>query len=195
MEPLVPTAVRAASTVTRAALSRYRPAGVARVGSAEDRAQSYRRFLDAVAHVLDTQILYFYRRRDVEAARGRLWRRTPLRLVELRDEAWRNYGLAQHEVHAALLGMRLCAPVPVLAAAEDLVAAVPRFYQTGTRVTLTEEEFLAAHDDCTEAKAAYLEAARHDLAYNPRFWQLLRKWRERKHREQMALQRAAPTPL
>ncbi|MFB7634658.1 hypothetical protein ACFC0M_27425 [Streptomyces sp. NPDC056149] len=188
MEPLAPAAVRAAGVVTKAALSRYRPAGVARVGSAEDRAQSYRRFLDAIAHVIDTQILYFYRRRDAEAVQGRRRRRLHARLVELRDEAWRNYTQAQHEVHAALLGIRLCAPTSVLAAAENLVRAVPRYYQPGTSVTLGEDDFLTAHDECAEVKAAFLEAARHDLAYNPRPWQLLRKWRERKYREQAAQQ-------
>lgn len=187
MEPLTPAAVRAASVVTKAALSRYRPVGVARVGSAEDRAQSYRRFLDTIAHVIDTQVLYFYRRLDADAVQqGWLQRRLQARRVELRDEAWRNYTQAQHEVHAALLGIRLCAPAPVLASAENLVEAVPRFYQPGTRVTLPEDDFLTAHDECAEAKAAFLEAARHDLAYNPRPWQLLRKRRERKYREQAA---------
>ncbi|MGW3926483.1 hypothetical protein ACWECC_00055 [Streptomyces microflavus] len=188
MEPLAPAAIRAAGAVTKAALNRYRPVGVARVGSAEDRAQSYRRFLDAIAHVIDTQILYFYRRRDAEAPLGRRQRRLRAQLVELRDEAWRNYTQAQHEVHAALLGIRLCAPIPVLATAENLIEALPRFYQPGTHVTLAEENFLSTHDECAEVKASFLEAARHDLAYNPRFWQLLRKWRERKYREQAARQ-------
>lgn len=169
--------------VTKAALNRYRPVGVARVGSAEDRAQSYRRFLDAIAHVIDTQILYFYRRRDAEAAQSRR-RRLHARLVELRDEAWRNHTQAQHEVHAALLGIRLCAPAPVLASAEDLVDAVPRFYPRDTWNTLPEDDFLTAHDQCSEVKSTFLDAARRDLAYNPRFWQLLRKYRERKYREQ-----------
>ncbi|MEU0942356.1 hypothetical protein ABZ379_06100 [Streptomyces canus] len=43
MEPLTPAAVRAASVVTKAAISRYRC------------------FLDAIAHVIDTQSVYFYR--------------------------------------------------------------------------------------------------------------------------------------
>lgn len=78
---------------------------VARVGSAEDRAQSYRRFLDAIAHVMDTQIIYFYRRREAEAVEGRRHRRLHARLVDLREDALGNYNQAQHEVHAALLGI------------------------------------------------------------------------------------------
>lgn len=105
MEPLTPAAVRAASVVTKAAISHYRPAGVPRVGSAEDRAQSYRRFRDAIAHVIDTQIVYFYRRRDAEAVEGRRHRRSHARLVDLREDALGNYNQAQHEVHAALLGI------------------------------------------------------------------------------------------
>ncbi|MGC9501818.1 DUF4240 domain-containing protein [Streptomyces sp. WG7] len=62
---------------------------------------------------------------DAEAAQDRRLRRLHARLVELRDEAWRNYTQAQHEVHAALLGIRLCAPITVLIAVENLVGAVP----------------------------------------------------------------------
>jgi hypothetical protein len=66
----------------------------------------------------------------------------------------------------------------VLASAEELVESIPRFYRTGTRRTVPEDEYLAAHDLCTAAQGVFLEATRHDLAYNPRFWQLLRKRRE-----------------
>ncbi|MGP3691119.1 hypothetical protein ACTVZO_41710 [Streptomyces sp. IBSNAI002] len=183
MDPLAPAVVRAAGTIAGAALGRYRPVGVVRVGSAEDRAQSYRRFLDAVVHASDAQILYYYRRRDAEAVRG-IRPRLRLRRIHLREVAWRQYTQAQIEVHAALLGIRLCAPAPVLTAAEDLVASIPRFYRPGTRHTLPEQEYLTAHDQCTAAQAVFLEAARRDLDYHPRPWQLLRKRRERKYREQ-----------
>ncbi|MEV8601118.1 hypothetical protein AB0465_14705 [Streptomyces griseoviridis] len=184
MEPLTPGAVRAASVVTKAAISRYRPAGVARVGSAEDRAQSYRRFLDAIAHVIDTQVVYFYRRRDAEAVEGRRHRRLHARPVDLREDTLGNYNQAQREVRAALLGIRLCAPAPVLAAAEDLVATIPRFYARDTKATLSVDDFATEHDQCAETKSAFLDAARRDLAYNPRPWQLIRKYKERKYREQ-----------
>ncbi|MFE0777997.1 hypothetical protein [Streptomyces sp. NPDC058861] len=186
MDPLTPAVVRAAGTITGAALGRYRPVGVVRVGSAEDRAQSYRRFLDAVVHATDAQILYYYRRRDAAAISAIRRPRLRSRRNHLREQAWGQYTQAQIEVHAALLGVRLCAPTPVLATAEHLVASIPRFYRPGTRHTLPEAEYLAAHDECTTAQHVFLEAARRDLDYHPRPWQLLRKRRERKYREQAA---------
>jgi hypothetical protein len=181
MDPLASAAIRTVGAAAKAALGHYRPVGVARVGSAEDRAQSYRRLLDAVAYVVDTQILYFYRRRDAEAARGVWsWRRRA-QFAALREDAWRTYTQAQHEVHAALLGVRLCAPVQVLDRAEALIDAVPRVYHLGTDKTLPESDYLAAHDSCNQAKCDYLEAARQDLSYNPRPWHLLRRYRERNH--------------
>ncbi|MEV7695296.1 hypothetical protein AB0O62_02030 [Streptomyces sp. NPDC086779] len=156
------------------------------MGSPEDRAHSYRRFLDAHAHTMNAQILYYYCRRDVEAACGIGQRRARARLIELRDQAWGYYTQTQHEGHAALLGMRLCAPLPVLVAAEELSTALPRFYDPDTRKTLPVDDYQDALDQCTAAKWKFLDAARHDLSYNPRPWQLLRKWRERKHREAAA---------
>ncbi|MBT2404577.1 MULTISPECIES: hypothetical protein [unclassified Streptomyces] len=125
MDPLTPAVVRAAGTITGAALGRYRPVGVIRVGSAEDRAQSYRRFLDAVVYAADAQILYYYRRRDAAAISAIRRPRLRSRRNHLREQAWRHYTQAQIEVHAALLGVRLSAPTPVLAAAEHLVASIP----------------------------------------------------------------------
>ncbi|MEU0942357.1 hypothetical protein ABZ379_06105 [Streptomyces canus] len=95
-----------------------------------------------------------------------------------------NYNQAQHEVRAALLGIRLCAPAPVLAAAEGLVAAIPRLYARDTKATLPVDDFATEHDQCAETKGAFLDVARRDMAYNPRPWQLIRKYKERKYREQ-----------
>lgn len=184
MDPLAPAAVRAAGTITGAFLGRYRPVGVARIGSAEDRAQSYRRFLDAVVQASDAQILYYYRRRDAKAVRGIRFPLLRSRRNHIREAAWRQYTQAQIEVHAALLGVRLCAPSPVLATAEELVDSIPRIYHTGTHHTVPEQEYLAAHDQRTTAQGTFLEAARRDLDYHPRPWQLLRKRREHKYREQ-----------
>ncbi|MET9122075.1 hypothetical protein [Streptomyces sp. NPDC004528] len=105
------------------------------------------------------------------------------RQVEYRDEAWRRYAEARSDLHAALLGMRLCAPAPVLSAAETLMHPIPNSYDRDTDNLIPEEEFVDAHHRCGVAKAAFLEAARRDLAYDPRPWQLLRKRREREHRK------------
>ncbi|MCX5097589.1 hypothetical protein OOK36_55125 [Streptomyces sp. NBC_00365] len=138
--------------------------------------------MDGIAHAVDAQVLYFYRLHELvnsdEATN---------RLVEHRDEAWRRYAEARSDLHAALLGMRLCAPAPVLSAAEDLMDSIPRSHDRDTDDLVPEEDFVDAHNRCGVAKAAFLEAARRDLAYDPRPWQLLRKRRERKHREQSEL--------
>ncbi|MGW4675917.1 hypothetical protein [Streptomyces sp. NPDC004324] len=178
MDPLTSAALRASGTITKAVLGRYRPVGVARVGSAEDRAHTYHRFLDGIAHAVDAQVLYFYRLHELvnsdEATN---------RQVEYRDEAWRRYAEARSDLHAALLGMRLCAPTPVLSAAETLMHSIPNSYDRDTDNLIPEEEFVDAHNRCGVAKAAFLEVARRDLAYDPRPWQLLRKRREREHRK------------
>lgn len=80
--------------------------------------------------------------------------------------------------------IRLSAPAPVLAAAEDLFAAIPRFYAHDTKATLPVDDFATEHDQCAETHSAFLDAARRYLAYNPRPWQLIRKYKERKYREQ-----------
>lgn len=183
MEPgVVPATVRATGAIASAALGRYRPAGVARIGSPEDRAQAYRRFLNAIAYVGDTQVSYFYAFGERESAsRASLLRRPYLLAVE--RLAWRRYCEAQYEVHGALLGVRLCASAPVLAAAEEAVKAIPRPWNLETRELLPEEEYLKSHDRAGAARTKFLEEARHDLAYNPKPWQFLRKRRERKHRK------------
>lgn len=183
MDPVVPAAVRATGSVTAAALGRYRPVGVARIGSPEDRAQAYRRLLDALAHVTNTQIIYFYTARDFRyEQRRRVVRRAYFYAAH--RAAWHRYSDAQHEVHAAMLGVRLCAPAPVLAAAEAAVDGIPRPYDRKTFAPLDPEEFLTTHDHALDLRVAFLEEARRDLAYNPKPWQFLRKRRERKHRRQ-----------
>ncbi|GAA1708666.1 hypothetical protein [Streptomyces yatensis] len=46
------------------------------------------------------------------------------------------------------------------------------------------DDYISVFTDHTEAQVDFLFAARHDLAYNPKPWQFLRKLRERRYRKQ-----------
>jgi len=85
--------LRATGSVSGALIGRYRPQhGVVRTGSAEDRAQAYRRFLDAIAQLTVAWTVHFY--------------------LSDKDEGDR-WAAANVEYHGALLGIRMCAPAYV----------------------------------------------------------------------------------
>lgn len=146
---------------------RYRPVGVARVGSAEDRVQAYRRFLDAAQQCGSTAIWYagmapvLIKSYQV----GEPWaRELSFRLME-----------SKNEMASALDAVRLCGPNYVIAAAENVgkalldpgIGDVPEQLEKGMAPYR-----IAIHN--------FLEAARKDLAHNPRWWQFLWKRKERR---------------
>ncbi|MFF2399127.1 hypothetical protein [Streptomyces goshikiensis] len=143
---------RSIGKIGAAAVSRYRPVGVARVGSSEDRAQAYRRFLDAEAH--HRLALGFS-----EALAGATDGTHPLSL-----EVSRDLMATGAELVCALQGVQLCAPDYVIKAAQDVVAALSARGKEGT----------APYPDSV---VALLNAARHDLDYNPKRWQFWKKWK------------------
>jgi hypothetical protein len=85
---------------------------------------------------------------------------------------------AQVELHAAFMGIHLCAPAPVREAAQKVMDGLPRFEDR-------LDDYISVFADHTEAQVEFLYAARHDLAYNPKPWQLLRKLRERRHQKEV----------
>jgi hypothetical protein len=157
---LVPAASRVAGSVASAASSRYRPIVVARVGSAEDRAQAYRRFLDASSHfVLYVGTINGMRHDGGTAADERIGELFP-RMIE-----------SGNEVAAALDTIRLCAPDYVIQQAEESFRSFPH-------VGLERLAFKNAGADYRTAKARFIDSARRDLAYGAAWWNVWRKAKE-----------------
>ncbi|MEV6400817.1 hypothetical protein AB0M39_39600 [Streptomyces sp. NPDC051907] len=155
--------VRAVGSVTTALIGRYRPVGVVRVGSPEDRSQTYRRFIEAAAR-------FGLNAAWAASAREQPKSEEPFFKVVL--PALRASG---NELVCALFELRLCAPVYVIGAAEKLAAAASALGGTG-------EEFKQANAAYGQAENAFLEVARHDLNYHPKWWQPWRRQKEKTFR-------------
>ncbi len=157
----VTASINSVGRIAAASISAYRPSGVPRTGSREDRAIAYRRFSDAAVSLgmLTNGVASLH----FEAGRGADKYLEPLfpRLTELGSE-----------LVCALYGLRLCAPPQVLDTAENVGKKVPS-------MSLPKEELAEAMDAYVQAQIAFVAAAREDLAYNPKKWQLLRKRKER----------------
>lgn len=150
--------VKSAGSVTSALIGRYRPSGVPRTGSREDRADASTR-----------SFAYTYMNNHMK-----------------REAGWAAYGYLKGqmpqgweisaELLASLFGVRLCGTPPVIAAAEDMVNAAGDM-NFGEK---NAEVFQKAADTFTVAQRAFLNAARTDLAYDARWWQVARRLAERK---------------
>ncbi|WP_212730753.1 hypothetical protein [Streptomyces sp. V17-9] len=165
-----PTSVGAAAfksvgKIGAAAVSRYRPAGVARVGSPEDRAQAYRRFLDATVHASINGGVH-----QLHVAAG-----------SVSPESFADMVASGNELKCALDGVRLCAPDYVIAAAEDAFSAVHRSIE---KVNAAESD--KSNVKLEEVRDTFLEAARNDLNYKQSRWNLWRRWKERQFRKEQA---------
>ena len=165
MDPTIGSAgIKAAGSLASALVNRYRPVGVARTGSAEDRAQAYRRFLDAIT--ADTLPAHWVRNLHVQGYGS-------------------NDGLVNHlltrqtdanvELLCALDGIRLCAPEYVIKKAEEVMV----LWSANTE--LDQDNFPALLHATTVARMAFLDAARHDLDYAPKKWHLLARWKESRY--------------
>ncbi|WP_228980116.1 hypothetical protein [Streptomyces sp. DH12] len=167
--------IRAAGGVTAAWIGQYRPVGVPRTGSAEDRAAAYRRLLDASARVWQTGYLLHQ-----AAAQARPWwvptLNAPPVLVDFRHAMD-----ASGELIAALYQVRLCGTVAVIAAAEELVTMLTDLADTGHQVPFDDRnaQLVARH-------RTYLDACRDDLSYTTRRWHVRRRWAERRFRRAQA---------
>lgn len=167
MDPISSASVKAAGSITSALINRYRPIGVARTGSPEDRAQAYRRFLDAIsAATLPSHWIRSLHAVDVKSDDGLL------------DHLLARQSDANVEMICALDGIRLCAPEYVIAKAEVVMKVwVPNTEQDA-------EGFAAILQTATNARMDFLNAARHDLDYNPKRWQVLARRKERQYLKQ-----------
>ncbi|MFJ2279200.1 hypothetical protein ACIOEZ_34190 [Streptomyces sp. NPDC087866] len=165
MDPTIGSAgIKATGSITRALLNRYRPAGVARTGSPEDRAQVYRRFLDAItANTLPTHWVRNLHEQGY-GSKDELVAHLLTRQVD-----------ANIEMLCALDGVRLCAPEYVIKKAEEVAAVWAPNTET------EQQDFPALLQATTSARMAFLDVARHDLNYEPKKWNMLARWKERRY--------------
>ncbi|WP_406152690.1 hypothetical protein OH797_19365 [Streptomyces anulatus] len=157
MEPstLGLAAARSIGKIGSAVISRYKPEGVARVGSPEDRAQAYKRLLDATVH-------HRLNRSYADVMTETTDPKHPLFI-----EAVRELMASGAEMSCAMAGVQLCAPAYVIAAAQAAIDTALSDTQKGA-------------EGYKDAQVAFLNAARHDLDYNPKRWQV---WKKRKARK------------
>lgn len=90
--------------------------------------------------------------------------------------AQRGMPVGRSELISALHGVRLCGSVQVIAAAESLVAATSDLELNEKRA----ERFQRQAEAVVAAQGAFLDTCREDLAYTARWWQLLRRRKERR---------------
>ncbi|WP_107450264.1 hypothetical protein [Streptomyces silvensis] len=157
--------IKATGSVTAALIGRYRPAGVPRLNSKEDRVQAYRRLLDASTRSSNYAFQFAHMRREAGRAAD------PLLLAQL-PQLWE----VSSELISALNGVRLCGTLAVIAAAEDLVEATGAVEPNETNRERFEQQVAAA----VAAQATFLDSCRQDLSYATRRWQLLRRYQERR---------------
>ncbi|MGW0188154.1 hypothetical protein ACWDV7_20615 [Streptomyces sp. NPDC003362] len=162
MEPISAAGIKAGGSIASALINRFKPAGVARTGSPEDRAQAYRRFMDAInGNVLPSHWI-----RQLHSSGYGSQDSLVSHLLARQTEA-------NIELMCALDGVRLCAPEYVIARAEEVMKV------WAPNTDLDGKEFTAAVQAATNARMAFLNAARHDLDYNPKWWQFLARRKEK----------------
>ncbi|WP_326597130.1 hypothetical protein [Streptomyces sp. NBC_01803] len=161
--------MRAASSAARVLASRYRPVGVPRIGSKEDRAEAYRLMLDASTRAWQTAYFVAAMRTQGRAAE----RFAVARLPQAFDAAT--------ELVCALGRVRLCGTVPVIHAAEELVKATSDLDMNARGAAFQEKS-----DVVVARHQAFVDACRADLAYRARKWWWPRKSKERQNRRQPA---------
>ncbi|MEU0074113.1 hypothetical protein ABZ027_31930 [Streptomyces sp. NPDC006332] len=163
--------IKATGSVTSALIGRYRPTGVPRLGSKEDRAEAYRRLLDASTRSFNYAFQFSHLQREAGRAAHKL-------LLGQLPQAWEVSG----ELIGALHGVRLCGTVAVIAAAEDLVAAT-------SDLELNEKDgarFQRQAEVVVAAQGVFLDACREDLSYATKRWQWGRRYKERRFLRQQA---------
>lgn len=156
--------IKATGSVTSALIGRYRPTGVPRLGSKEDRAEAYR-LLDASTRSFGYAYQFAHLRREAGRTADKV-------LLGQLPQVWE----ITSDLMGALHGVRLCGTVPVIAAAEEMVTAT-------SDLELNErnsERFQQQAKAVVAAQGAFLDACREDLSYVTKWWQLLRRRKERR---------------
>lgn len=168
MTPAVAAAgIKATGSVTAALIGHYRPTGVPRLGSKEDRAQAYRRMLDASTRSFNYAYQFSHLQREAGRPAHKL-------LLGQLPQMWEVTG----ELISALHGVRLCGTVAIIDVAENLTAATSDLElneKDGTRFQQQAEAVVAA-------QAAFLDACREDLAYVTKWWHVPRRFKEWRYR-------------
>jgi hypothetical protein len=164
--------IKAAGQITSAIIGRYRPAGVPRTGSSEDRAAAYQRLLDAATHAHSFICLFRHMQRTTSGKAAENFLTTEMPRV------WDSGS----ELICALGGVRLRGTIPVIATAEKLVNAVTELDMNDRN----EAQFTQHYKAVVSAQNGFLDAARTDLGYDTRPWQVLRRRRERRFLRQQA---------
>lgn len=149
---------------------RYNPVGVVRTGSTEDRAQVYRRFLDATTRAGMAATAPATAAAAAEAEDPKGISAPFVGEVALRSS---EYLL---ELTCALQAVRLCAPQDLVAAAEDVYETLPKE---------APSEFESWYPAYLDKQEGFLNLARDDLSYDPGWWQR----RRAKKRQQRAARR------
>ncbi|OUD00540.1 hypothetical protein [Streptomyces swartbergensis] len=163
--------IKATGSVTSALIGRYRPTGVPRLGSKEDRAQAYQRLLDASARSFGYAFQFAHLRREAKRAADKV-------LMGQLPQVWE----LSAELIGALQGVRLCGSVHVIAAAETFVAAIGDLNLNEKRA----DRFQRQTDTVVAARDAFLDICREDLAYTARWWQVRRRIKERRFLREQA---------
>jgi hypothetical protein len=185
--PIPPTVAaagaRTAGAVAGAAIGRYRPAGVPRTGSSEDRAAAYQRLLDAATATQNTLYQFWYIPKDAGEKAAESYGALLRTLMQTRGRLQGYATLQPHtammlnagaDILSALGAVRLRGTLTVIAAAENLVRAIGDIDIN----TSDDDAFHTAFAATVTAYDAFLTAARTDLGYDTKPYQLLRRYRE-----------------
>ncbi|MEU6332001.1 hypothetical protein ABZ851_32810 [Streptomyces sp. NPDC047049] len=156
--------IKATGSVTSALIGRYRPTGVPRLGSKEERREAYVRLLDSSARAFG----YGYQMAHLSREAGRA--ADKLLLGQL-PRVWE----ITSDLIGALNGVQLCGSLPVIAAAEALVTAI-----SDLELNESAARFQQQSAAVVAAREAFLDACREDLAYTTRWWQIRRRLGERR---------------
>ncbi|TRV73328.1 hypothetical protein FKN01_27535 [Streptomyces sp. 130] len=162
--------IKAAGGPLGALMGRYRPAGVPRLGSREDRAGAYRRMLDASTRSFAHSYQFANLRREAGRASHKL-------LVAQMPAMWE----ISSDLISALNGVRLCGSVQVIAAAENLVAAAGDLDLNERKAN----RFQLQAEAVVDAQKTFLDTCREELSYNARWYQFLRKRKEKRFLRQL----------
>lgn len=161
--------IKATGSVTSALIGRYRPTGVARLGSKEDRRGAYVRLMDSSARSFNYAYQFAHLQREVRGAGKVLVGKV---LLGQLPQMWE----INSELIGALNEVRLCGTTSVVAAAEALVGAT-------SDLVLNEksaDRFQQQAEAVTAARTAFLDVCREDLGYTTHWWQVRRRREERR---------------
>ncbi|WP_405417524.1 hypothetical protein [Streptomyces microflavus] len=163
--------LKAAGGPLGALIGRYRPTGVPRLGSREDRVGVYRRMLDASTRSFAYSYQFANLRREAGRASYKL-------LTAQMPAMWE----VSSDLISALNGVRLCGSVQVIDAAEKLVTAAGDLDLNERKA----DRFQLQAKAVVAAQTTFLDTCREEVSYNARWYQILRKRKEKRFLRQLA---------